>query len=312
MAVPSAFYDSGLEPDMPRNDDTQVDTAVLEEISEWLSLPIELTAVIMWLYGAAGAGKSVIARAMAEILESRQQLLATFFFSCDDPSRNHIKCAIATLAYNITLSVPESRPLITATIEMDPHIFHRPFKRQLKKLVLEPLQQLSLQGVIYPTVVIIDGLDKCLNHDERTILLRAISIATAQYPSPLKFLITSRPDVLIARIFNATPIKEASILHSLNIPVRKARLDCSISGHAALRQKVMLLWVIGRSCLFWYYHFPVKFIMKDHISHLLIVAWATNFSFSFQSASSDDEPRAERITNMSNYIPSKYLIVNET
>ena len=65
---------------------------------------------------------------------------------------------------------------------MDPHIFHRPFKRQLKKLVLEPLQQLSLQGVIYPTVVIIDGLDECLNHDERTILLRAISIATAQYP----------------------------------------------------------------------------------------------------------------------------------
>jgi len=121
VAVPSAFYDSGFEPDMPRNDETQVDTAVLEKISEWLSLPVELTAVIMWLYGAAGAGKSVIAQAMAEILESQQQLLATFFFSCDDPSRNHIKSVIATLAYNITLSVPESRPLITATIEMDPH-----------------------------------------------------------------------------------------------------------------------------------------------------------------------------------------------
>jgi len=125
---------------MPGNGETQVDTAVLEKISEWLSLPIELTAVIMWLYGVAGAGKLVIGRTMAEILESRQQLLATFFFLRDDPSRNHIKSVIATLAYNITLSVPESRPLIAATIETDPHIFHRPFKRQLKKLVLEPLQ----------------------------------------------------------------------------------------------------------------------------------------------------------------------------
>ena len=173
---------------------------------------------IMWLYGVAGAGKLVIGRTMAEILESRQQLLATFFFSRDDPSRNNIKSVIATLAYNIALSAPESRPLIAATFETDPHIFHRPFKRQLKKLVLEPLQQLSLQGVIYPTVVIIDGLDECLNHDERTILLRALSIATAQYPAALKFLITSRPEVPIARIFNASPVMEVSTRHSLNIP----------------------------------------------------------------------------------------------
>ena len=193
---------------MPGNDESQVDAAVLEKISEWLSFPIELAAFIMWLYGAAGTGKSVIARVMAEILESRQQLLATFFFSRDDPSRNHIKSVIATLAYNITLSVPESCPLIIATIKRDPHIFHRPFKRQLKKLILEPLLQLSQQGVTYPTIIIIDGLDECLNHDERTILLCAISVAAAQYSAPIKFLITSRPEVPIARIFNASPVME--------------------------------------------------------------------------------------------------------
>jgi len=170
----------------------------------------------MWLYGGAGVGKSVIARAMAKILESRKELLATFFFSCDDPSRNHIKSVIATLAYDIILSVPESRPLITATIERDPHIFHRPFTRQFKKLILEPLQQLSQQGVTYPTVIIIDGLDECLNHDERTVLLRAISVATTQYSARLKFLITSQPEVPIARVFNATPVKEVSTRYSLD------------------------------------------------------------------------------------------------
>jgi len=60
---------------MPGNDETQVDTAVLEKISEWLTLPIELTVVIMWLYGGAGAGNLVIGRTMAEILESRQQCI---------------------------------------------------------------------------------------------------------------------------------------------------------------------------------------------------------------------------------------------
>jgi len=210
-AVPGAFYNSGLDLNVPQHDEnTQVDTIILEKTSDCINLVISLATVIMWLYGAGGAGKSVIARAMAEILESRNQLLATFFFSRDDPSQNNMKSVLATLAYNITLSVPASRPLITAAIERDPLIFLRPFKRQFKNLVLEPLLQLSQQGVTYPTVIIIDGLDECLNHDEWTILLHAISIAAARCSVPLKFLITSRPEVPITRIFDATPVNEVS------------------------------------------------------------------------------------------------------
>jgi len=210
------------------DEDTEVEAAVLEKISEWVHPPIELATVIMWLYGGAGVGKSIIARAMAELLEYRQQLLATFFFSRSDSSRNHIKSVIATLAYNIILSVPESHPFITATIERDPHIFHRPFKHQFKRLILEPLQQLSQQGVTYPTVIVIDGLDECLNYNEWTILLRTISITASQYSAPLKFLITSRPEVPIITTFNATPIAEVSTRHSLNntakptLPPRKS------------------------------------------------------------------------------------------
>ena len=210
-AVPDAFYSSGLEFNVPQNDETQADAAVLEKISDWVNFVIELTAVMMWLYGPAGAGKSVIARAMAEILESRNELLATFFFSRSDPSRNHIKSVIATLAYNITLSIPASRPLIAATIERDPHIFHGSFECQFKKLILEPLQQLSKQGVTCPTVVIIDGLDECLNHDERAILLRTISIAAGQHSVRLRFLITSRPEITIAKTFNASPLNGISL-----------------------------------------------------------------------------------------------------
>jgi len=190
--------------------------SVLEKVGDWVNLVIDFTAFVMWFYGAAGAGKSAIARTMAEILHSRQQLLATFFFSRQDSSRNHIKSFIATLAYNIALSVPESRPLIVATIENDPHILSRPFAHQLEQLVFGPLQRLSQQSVVYPTVIVIDGLDECLNHEERTTLVHAISTAAGQDSASLKFLITSRPEVPIARVFNATPVVEVSARHSLD------------------------------------------------------------------------------------------------
>ena len=200
---------------MPRcHENTRI--AVLEKIGDWVNRVIEITAIINWLYGAAGAGKSAIARTMAELLLRRGQLLATFFFSRADSSRNNIKSVVATFAYNITLSIPESRPLITAMIEQDPHVFHRPFAHQLKQLVLGPLHQLSQQGIAYPTVIVIDGLDECLNHEERTTLLRAISMTSGTHSASLKFLITSRPELPIVRVFNATPLVEVSARHSLD------------------------------------------------------------------------------------------------
>ena len=213
--VSSAFYDYGHQFDVPRcHENTRV--AVLEKIDDWVDLVVETTAFIMWLYGVDGAGKSAIARTMAEKLRCRQQLFATFFFSGADPSRNHIKSVIATLAYNITLSVPESYPIITSTIIKDPHIFDRPFAHQLQQLILEPLHQLFQQDVKYPKVIVIDGLDECLNHEERTTLLHAITRGVGQHSAPLKFLITSRPEVPIARVFNATPVAEVSARHSLD------------------------------------------------------------------------------------------------
>jgi len=191
--------------------------SVLEKVGDWVNLVIDFTAFVMWVYGAAGAGKSAIARTMAEILHSRQQLLATFFFSRADSLRNHIRSVIPTLAYNIILSVPESLPLITSKIEQDPYIFHRPFDHQLRQLILEPLQKLFQEDrLLFPTAIIIDGLDECLNHEERIALLHAISINAAQYFVPLKFLITSRPEVPIARIFDSTPVVEVSARHSLD------------------------------------------------------------------------------------------------
>ena len=187
---------------------------MLDKIQDWADFKID-KAFIMWLYGAAGAGKSAIARTIAEILHGRKKLLATFFFSRGDPSRNHIKSVVATLAYNIAVCVPESRPLIELVVDGDPHILKRNLAHQLIYLILDPLRKLSSQGITFPSLIVIDGLDECLMADEQSALLLAISNTMTGYDLPIKFLIASRPEVAISTFFDSGFAAEHTIRHSL-------------------------------------------------------------------------------------------------
>src|SRR6188768_3435295 len=75
--------------------------AVINRTIDWLLGKIEFDALILWLYGAAGAGKSAIAHSIAEICEERGWLLATFFFWKTAAERNSIARFVTTVAYQI-------------------------------------------------------------------------------------------------------------------------------------------------------------------------------------------------------------------
>jgi len=116
-------------------------------------------------YGPAGAGKSAIAQTIAEMCEEEMILLASFFFSRNDPSRSNVNPFIATIAYQITLNLPHVREAIPGAIERDPLIFTKSLAVQFKSLIVAPLQPLAEAGFFgEPTsrrLVIIDGLDEC-------------------------------------------------------------------------------------------------------------------------------------------------------
>lgn len=171
---------------------------------------------MIWLYGAAGAGKSSIARTAGERLHERQILLAIFIFSKGDPTRNHPKLLVSTLAYGVATTVPAARHLIESVIDQDPYIFHRSFTTQPNKLILEPLRYLSQDGVVFPPMIIIDGLDECLNSAVQTIILDAISSIKIRSGLPLKFLVTSRTELAISTSFRTGSMKTVSIQHSLD------------------------------------------------------------------------------------------------
>ena len=130
VTATAAFHNSEERLDPPKcHPNTRL--AVLSEIMKWIKWEGDLHSFVMWVYGPAGAGKSAIAQTIAEICDKEMILLATFFFSRNDPSRSNIKPLIATIAYQITLNLPDVRNAILGAVERDPLIFSKSLTVQL-------------------------------------------------------------------------------------------------------------------------------------------------------------------------------------
>ena len=94
---------------------------------KWIKWEEDLDAFIVWVYGPAGSGKSAIAQTIAEMCEQEMILLASFFFSRNDPSRSTANPLITTIAYQITLNLPNVRNAVLEAIEHDPLMTHLSF-----------------------------------------------------------------------------------------------------------------------------------------------------------------------------------------
>ena len=173
---------------------------------KWIRWEEDLDAFIMWVYGPAGAGKSAIAQTIAEMCEQEMVLLASFFFSKNDPSRNTANPLIATIAYQITLNLPDVRNSVLEAIERDPLIFSKSLAVQVKSLIVAPLQPLADAGFFNDStsrrLVIIDGLDECTDSKVQRNVLEVLANVQQQHRLPLIFLFSSRPEQDISLTFN--------------------------------------------------------------------------------------------------------------
>ena len=159
----------------------------------------------MWLYGAAGAGKSAIAHTLAEICETCGWLVASFFFWKTAGERNNANRFVSTIAYQIALTIPASRELIAAAVDYNPFIFEQSVDVQLSKLIIDPLEQLFSAGIIFdisPLIVIIDGLDECQGEDVQSGIVKSLVAAFRHSSLRIRILIASRPEVHLQSTFN--------------------------------------------------------------------------------------------------------------
>ena len=169
-------------------------------------------AVILWLYGPAGAGKSAIAHDIARRCDLEMLLLASFFFSRSDPTRSNAKSLIATIAYQIAINIPGTRGSIVATIERDPLIFTRSLEAQVASLIVEPLRE-PLEGGYFSApisrrLIIIDGLDECDTPAVQCNILQVISRIFRDYRLPLLVFVASRPERHLTHSFTTRTLPE--------------------------------------------------------------------------------------------------------
>jgi hypothetical protein len=204
--VPGAFHNSEERYDPPKCH-PHTRRAVLKKIMDWVE-DANKVALILWLYGPAGAGKSAIAQTIAELLEKAGLLAASFFFSRNADGRSTKAPLVATVAYQLIISIPEIRAYVLEAMEQDPVLFSRSIEAQIQALIVKPLNAVAADETLAPTLlsrprlIILDGLDECRTTSAQTHILNALSTAVKDLHIPLCFLIASRPEQDIRQAFN--------------------------------------------------------------------------------------------------------------
>jgi len=204
--APGAFHNSEERYDPPKCQ-PHTRKAVLKKILNWVA-DKDKGSRILWLYGPAGAGKSAIAQTIAELLEKEGLLAAAFFFSRHAAGRNDKTPLIATLVYQLIVSIPEIRAYVLGALDRDPTVFSHSIEAQIQTLIVKPLNAAATNATLAPTflsrpkLVILDGLDECRTTSSQIHILNAVSTAVTNLNISLCFLIASRPEQPIRAVFN--------------------------------------------------------------------------------------------------------------
>jgi hypothetical protein len=122
--------------------------AVLRDILSWVEDDKSKTQVL-WLHGPAGTVKTAIGHSVAE--QAKQQFATGFFFSQTEAGRNHDKCLIATISYQLLQSIPKAQPFIEKAVTRNPLIFLRSLNFQIKHLIIDPLNQIPAKAITHPS-----------------------------------------------------------------------------------------------------------------------------------------------------------------
>ena len=152
--------------------------------------------------GSAGSGKSAIAQTICERCEQQGILGASFFFSVADQTRNHPGRLVASLAYQLAVSIPAVRSYILAAVQRDPGIFRKSLHAQLDILIIQPvLDSLSSSPspshARCPHAIVIDGLDETGKEESQRQVILVLDRLQNTAALPFVVFLTSRPEVAI-------------------------------------------------------------------------------------------------------------------
>lgn len=133
---------------------------ILREIRHWFE--DEDQKCIFWLRGAAGTGKSTIARTVCRQLHEEGRLGASFFFSRGHGYQSEPTAIFTTLAVQLAERLQHLRPHIYHAIKENSDIGQQSLSEQMNSLIIEPLQRFTnIPGTRSVLAFVIDALDEC-------------------------------------------------------------------------------------------------------------------------------------------------------
>ncbi|KAB5590718.1 Vegetative incompatibility protein HET-E-1 [Ceratobasidium theobromae] len=188
----SARFNSVLATEIGRRTCTeQTRKSILSDLNNWCDNPD--SEPFFWMDGMAGTGKTTIACTLAAVLESRQQLAASFFCTRTLPECRDASRIVPTIAYQLARYSDPLQSALFQVLEQNADIATRDIALQFERLLTEPLQYAknSIPGNL---VVVIDALDECENQDTVKRGLQALFKFRSISNLPIKFFITSRPE----------------------------------------------------------------------------------------------------------------------
>jgi hypothetical protein len=162
---------------------------ILDRVEEWRLDPLSLQ--VLWLADVAGAGKSTVAKEVAEKWKEQGCLAGRFFFSRDAEETRTSKLFFSTIAQQGLSQIgPETRAAVALGIRQLINPVSATLEDQYSNIFYAPLK--ATQDL---TILVLDALDEC---EQQTCqqLLRVLFSRLSNLPH-LRIFITSRPELHI-------------------------------------------------------------------------------------------------------------------
>ena len=195
-------------------------------MQEWAN--DEMATKVYWLNGMAGTGKTTIAYSFSEILRIKGLLGGTFFSSHLRVDTSDVRCIIPTISLQLARNFPSLSHLILDVVEGDPNCSSWRIGKQLLNFLIKPLTAIyrDIRGIL---VIVLDALDEC---SDQSLVAELLSMVLKHSKSlPVKFFITSRPEVVLKESFDRSWDHSNLILHEVEKEIVKADIELYVKAY---------------------------------------------------------------------------------
>ena len=201
---------------------------ILNTLQVWAS--DNVTTKVYWLNGMAGTGKTTIAYSFSEILEQMEFLGGTFFASHLRVDTSDARCIIPTISLQLAKYLPSFGSLILEVVKNNPTCSSWRIAKQFLNFIVIPLTAACRENrVVVVPVIVLDALDEC---SDQSLVAELLDVILGHSKSlPVKFFITSRPEIVVKKSFGYSSDHSNLILHEVGKEIVKADIELYVKAY---------------------------------------------------------------------------------